>query len=156
MKFGNAEQAPERGNAQAAFERNGKGAVTAAVHSLLPHPLTIGPPSVGALATWLVEYLFEPPAKDETMRETVGGKHKTPYRDRIVYLTQKLMALPELEQRMVLAHREDGVFWRGDSMADLQRIADERERLAGMSADERRRHMRGRIRALAPRLAVAA
>jgi hypothetical protein len=109
----------------AAFQANGRAAVVDALAALLraaPMPLVIGPRPPEQAAAWLADYLFEPPAPHESSRQSRSG-WSTPYRDRVLYLARRLIALPPTHQEIVAAYREDGVHWRGDSMPMLAAIA---------------------------------
>lgn len=132
---------------QAAWEANGipavKAAVEAAIHLRMP-AISRGSPS--ATAAWLVDCLFEPPSESESARVGPNGGYVTPYRDRVLYLTRKLAALSEIDQSIVLAHREDGVFWRGEPMQQLAHIAQEHAVQAGMTLEKRRDRVAGRMR----------
>lgn len=132
---------------QAAWEANGipavKAAVEAAIHMRMP---AVGKGSTHATAAWLVDYLFEPPGDGDGVRTGHNGGYVTPYRDRVLYLTRKLAALSEMDQGIVLAHRENGVYWRGEPMWQLAHIAEEHAVQAGMTPEQRRERVAGRMR----------
>ena len=114
--------APEsHGKRDAAFMANSKQAVLRALEVMLsagrPPCLPDRP------AAYMVDYLFEPPQPEESIRQLPSGAFVTPYRDRMLYLCRTLMNLDDFNQRAILAYREDGIFWRGDSIEFLGMIA---------------------------------
>ena len=141
--------APVSGDAKrdAAFTANGKDSVKWAVEAMLNAVRlpAVGPESAALSAAWLVDYLFEAPREVEHLYSTAvmdGVRWVTPYRDRVLYLTNKLVRLPTVEQQAIAAHREDGVFWRGDSMDMLRRIAETHDFMAGMTTEQRADYVR--------------
>lgn len=130
----------------AAFNTNGKESVKWELEALLTRvsPPVVGPKTAVLSAAWLVDYLFEPPHEGEHIYSVPvadGVRWATPYRDRAVYLAGKLVRLPPEDQDAIAAHREDGVFWRGDSMDMLRRIAETHDLMAGMSTEQRAEHV---------------
>ena len=117
-----------------AFLSNGKQAVLQALEMMLsahrPACLPSNP------ADYMVDYLFEQPQPGESIRALPSGDFVTPYRDRMISLCRKFMALDDFDQRAVLAYREDGIFWRGDSIEFMGLIATEKSK--GTKADLRR------------------
>lgn len=117
----------------AAFMENGKQAVLHALGMMLSAD---SPPCLpDHPAAFMVDYLFEPPQPDEGIRKLPSGAFVTPYRDRMLYLCSKFMALDDFDQKAVLAYREDGIFWRGDSIEFMGLIATEKAK--GSPAERR-------------------
>ena len=123
------------GNKDKAILANSDAAILAEVaERLTGGGLVIGPSGAHESARWLVTALFAPrddgaekawPVRSDT------NTWSTPYRDRILYLTQRLLRFSADDQRTVLACREEGVFWRGEDAGSLLRVALAREDLTG-------------------------
>lgn len=113
-----------------AWRQNGVDMVSAEVEQMLRRRGSQGlpegfPKTIAHATAWLLDYLLDPPAEDETIRRIpafTGFAWLTPYRDRAVYLAAKFLGLPPDDQQDVLFYREKGIRWRGDDVAFLARI----------------------------------
>lgn len=114
-----------------AWRQNGRDMVSAEVEQMLRRRGSQGlpdamPKTIQAAVAWLLDYLIDPPAEDETVRRVpafTGFSWMTPYRDRAVFLAAKFLGLPPQDQQDVLFYREKGIRWRGDDVAFLSRLA---------------------------------
>ena len=123
------------GNKDQAILANSDAAILAEVaQTLADGGLVIGPSSAHEAARWLVTALFAP--RDDAAERAWPVRAdtntwSTPYRDRVLYLTRRLLRFSAEDQRTVLACREEGVFWRGEDAGSLLRVAIAREELTG-------------------------
>ena len=131
---------------QIAFDKNGRSSIMTAVHkwllgaglNMLPDGI---PKSADLLAPRIMDFLCEPPSKDESITKLQLG-WGTPYRDRILYLTKRFIWFPAANaeertaiQAAIVEYRKKGTVWRGDSLEFL-------ENLRPVSEDERRQGFR--------------
>lgn len=92
------------------------------------------PPSPHDAATWWIDMQEKPSQQDRPHKVSVVGddgfRWICPYHLRISYTLRKfLFAMKEAEQRIIMAAREDGVFWRGDDMYFFMLVIDETQRM---------------------------
>lgn len=119
-----------------AWRQNGRGMVSAEVEQILTRRGSQGlpdalPKTVKAAAAWILDCLLDAPAEDETIRRVPafgGFVWQTPYRDRAVYLAQKFLRLPAVDQAQVVDYALSGIRWRGDDVEFLPRLAHEGHR----------------------------
>ena len=119
-----------------AWRQNGRDLVSAEVEQMLTRrgsqglPDTV-PKTVKQAAAWILDFLIDGPADDETIRRVPafgGFSWQTPYRDRAVYLAHKFLRLPEDGMAHVCSYARSGIKWRGDEVEFLALLAAERLR----------------------------
>ena len=119
-----------------AWRQNGRDMVAAEVEQMLTRRGSQGlpdavPKTVKSAAAWILDFLIDPPADDETIRRTPafnGFIWQTPYRDRAVYLAGKFLRLDEAGMANVCSYARSGIKWRGDDVEFLALLAAERLR----------------------------
>ena len=117
-----------------AWRQNGRSMVSAEVEQMLTRRGPQGlpdamPRTVQAAAAWILDFLIDVPADDESIRsaQALGGcMWRTPYRDRAVGLAHKFLRLDELGMANVCAYARSGIKWRGDDVEFLALLAAER------------------------------
>jgi len=116
-------------------------------------------PTDGATATGWFLHLVEPEhrterPKEQSLRKKDGGTWLWPYAERIKYLLRKYLMAPLELQQLVVAAREDGIFWRGDDYPDFICVIDETEKMRDLELIEYRCQARasmGRVNLAADR-----
>ena len=119
-----------------AWRQNGRDLVSAEVEQMLTRRGSQGlpdavPKTVKQAAAWMLDFLMDPPADDETIRRApafTGFRWDTPYRDRAVHLARKFLRLPEDGMAHVCSYARTGIKWRGDDVEFLALLAAERLR----------------------------
>lgn len=119
-----------------AWRQNGRDMVSAEVEQMLTRRGSQGlpdavPKTVKTAAAWILDFLIDPPADDETIRRTPafgGFIWQTPYRDRAVYLAGKFLRLEETSMANVCSYARSGIKWRSDDVEFLALLAAERLR----------------------------
>ncbi len=114
-----------------AWRQNGRDMVSAEVEQMLRRRGSSGlpeamPTTIQAATAWILDFLLDPPADDETIRPVAafsGTYWATPYRDRAVYLARKFLSLPTLAQTQIAGYVKRGVRWRGDDVEFLALVA---------------------------------
>ena len=74
--------------------------------------------------------MMEPAQPDEVPRQVPlnsgeGSRWICPYHNRVLHSLSIFLRRPASEQRVIVAAREDGIFWRGDSIIFFMRVVDE-------------------------------
>ena len=135
-RFDSAPIASQDAKRDLAWRSNGRDMVSAEVEQMLTRrgsqglPDTV-PKTVKLAAAWILDFLIDPPADDETIRRVPafgGFAWQTPYRDRAVYLAGKFLRLDEGDMSAVCEHARLGIRWRGDDQDFLRRLLDARSR----------------------------
>lgn len=114
-----------------AFRQNGRDMVSAEVEQMLRRRGSDGlpdemPKTIAACTAFILDVLIDPPADDETIRRVpafAGFSWETPYRDRVVYLARRFLALPVPTQRQIISYAKSGLKWRGDDPEFLALVA---------------------------------
>lgn len=137
-RFDDAPTVDHDAKRELAWRQNGRDHTGAEVEQMLRRRGSEGlpqamPTTIQAATAWILDYLIDPPADDETIRlvpTLLGVTWLTPYRDRAVHLARKFLHLPQGEQQGIIAYRKDGIIWRGDDVEFLALLAAERLRRA--------------------------
>jgi len=82
-------------------------------HSPLPNCI---PKPLESIAAWWMN-IVEPPKGDERPYRISAGRWICPYHNRVRYLLRKFLHLSEPDRRLILAAREENIFWRGEDRA---------------------------------------
>ena len=124
----------------------------------MDHPVHAMPRDSGQALIWFLT-LVE--SEHRTERSThVSGRNKHgkswqwPYADRVKHLLHKYLVAPLDLQQLVVAAREDGIYWRGDDYLFFVCVIDETEKMRDLGLDEYRRQVRasmGRLNLAADR-----
>ena len=61
-----------------------------------------------------------------------------PYHSRILYTLSIFLRLSVSDQRIVVAAREDGIFWRGDTIKFFMLVIDETQRMRKIGVENYR------------------
>ena len=65
-----------------------------------------------------------------------------PYRERIMYQLRKYLAAPQELQQLIVAAREDKIYWRGDDYPSFVCVIDETEKMRELGVADYRRKAR--------------
>ena len=87
--------------------------------------------------------MMEPPQPEETPRQVPlnsgeGSRWVCPYHSRILYTLSIFLRLSVSDQRIVVAAREDGIFWRGDTIKFFMLVIDETQRMRKIGVENYR------------------
>lgn len=91
-------------------------------------------------ARWWIEQQ-EPGKSDEAPRQvSIPGSDDArrwicPYHNRLVYTLWKFLHQPFADQKLILAAREDKIFWRGDEMKFFMLLIEEVSRMRKIGID---------------------
>ena len=108
------------------------------------HPIHRMPKDENAAVDWFLR-LIEPEHRTERpqeIRTKTGAYWRWPYADRVVYMLRGYLAASESLQRLVVAAREDAIYWRGDDEPFFIGVINETEKMRAMGLDEYRRDAR--------------
>lgn len=116
-----------------------------AEHCLPPDPLD-------AARAWLT-VIEKPKAGEQPQQYSKGERvfYRWPYAERAVYCLLRFLTLDERGQRLILAAREDEIFWRGDDLDFFRRVIDETFALRDMGVEAYRADASKKLRALSLR-----
>jgi len=112
----------------------------------MDHPAHAMPTHAETAVAWFLN-LVEPEHRTERPQQVSGrGKQASswrwPYAERVQYLMRVYLGAPIELQQLVVAAREDGIFWRGDDYVFFVRVIDETEKMRELGLDEYRRQSR--------------
>jgi hypothetical protein len=122
----------------------------------MDHPVHAMPGDGSQAVTWFLN-LVEAEHRTERPAEVITKQGKSwvwAYAERIKYLLRKYLMAPLELQQLVVAAREDGIYWRGDDYPFFIIVIDETEKMRGMGLTEYRRQARaamGRVNLSADR-----
>ena len=88
----------------------------------LPHPM---PPNIGAAVDWWIKTMQPQERRDEYARQSRNGGWHYPYLDRTADTLKRFLRLTIAQKEIVIAAREDGVYWRGDNMDFFMQVVNE-------------------------------
>ena len=112
------------------------------IHGFLQHrslPLWL-PQIPRDVALWWID-MQEPPSmpadapRRVSMPGDEGQRWICPYHERIRHTLRKFLSLHEHDQKIIMAAREDKVFWRGDDMPFFMRVIDETVKMRKMGVE---------------------
>lgn len=96
----------------------------------LPEPM---PPNLGDGVRWWIGTMQEPARWHEqpmSVRTTGGGtRWDYPYQTRVVDNLLTFLRMPKNDRSMIVAGRDDGVFWRGEPVSVFIPIVDETHKM---------------------------
>jgi len=114
------------------------------------HPTHGIPKDENAAIDWFMR-LVEPEHRTERpqeIRNKSGQSWRWTYADRVLYLLRKYLVAPLELQQLVVAAREDGIFWRGDDYPFFVCVIDETEKMRDLGLVEYRRQARAAMGSL--------
>jgi len=118
----------------------------------MDHPVHAMPTHEPTAVGWFLnlvelEHRTERP-KEQSSRKKEGGAWVWPYAERVKYLLRKYLMAPLELQQLVVAAREDKIFWRGDDYPFFVCVIDETEKMRGLGLVEYRRQSRAAMNRL--------
>ena len=124
----------------------------------MDHPVHAMPQQGDHAVEWFLN-LVEPQhrterPKEQSSRKKDGGTWLWPYAERAKYLLRKYLEAPIKLQQVVVAAREDKIFWRGEDYPFFVCVIDDTEKMRELGIVEYRRQARaemGRLDLGAPR-----
>lgn len=112
----------------------------------MEHPAHALPTNGDQAVEWFLN-LIEPEhrterPKEQSSRKKDGGTWLWPYAERVKYLLRIYLAAPRELQQVVVAARDDNIFWRGDDYPFFISVIDETEKMRELGFVEYRRQAR--------------
>lgn len=106
--------------------------------TILPDPM---PPNIGSAVEWWVKTMQAPQGRHEAPHHApvVGGRGSRweyAYQTRVVDNLRRFLRLPRKDRDMIVAAREDGVYWRGESIQQLIAITGEHAKMRQVGGKE--------------------
>lgn len=98
-------------------------------------PVFMPPVPIDA-ARWWIDQQELPKPEDRPRQVSVVGDEGVrwicPYHQRLCYTLAKFLTIPTADQRIILAAREENIFWRGDEMYFFMMVIDETQKMRKM------------------------
>lgn len=86
-----------------------------------------------AVASWWQDMQEKPTSLDKPHKVSVPGKDEyrweSPYVRRLSYTLSKFLSLNENDQRLIIAAKEEDVYWRGDDIDFFMNLVSETQRM---------------------------
>lgn len=103
-----------------------------------------------AVANWWQDMQEKPTALDKPHKVSVPGKDEyrweSPYIRRLSQTLTKFLSLNENDQRLIIAAKEEGVYWRGDEINFFMKVVSETQRMRKMGVQKYREESIGKLK----------